>query len=318
MIASKEVSSTFARRGISRLPDSVGLDASLLSYIPGKCALQKRPANRSFLLNEGTQACNQRSAASNISRVTGEYILKTKFMLAAAAALTFSAAGAAYAQAQVAEDPAFTAKLRASLDANPELITQAMEAAQNKQRQAEQADMLTRVDPARPALFADDFGPFIGNPNGTVRVVEFVDYACPICKSSNASIESIVSKRDDVRITIAMRNIFGEDSDKLARFALASSLQGKFAETHTALYEAFGDHHQTKPDEAALRGVAKAAGLNYDKVVADMNGPVVNAMLEKQTELANQIGVSGTPFFVTSDAVYPGAAPEEVMNEAFR
>lgn len=260
--------------------------------------------------------------ASIQAEITGEFKLKTKLILAAAAAaLAIGTTGSATAQAgqtQVAEDPAFTAKVRATLLANPELISEAMQTMQTRQREAEQADMLTRVNPARPALFADDFGPFIGNPNGSVRVVEFVDYACPICKSSNASVESIISKRDDVRITIAMRNIFGEDSDKLARFALASSLQGKFPETHNALYAAFGNHHETKPTDEALRGVAKAAGLNFDKVMADMNDPAVNAMLEKQTQIANQIGVSGTPFFVTSDAVYPGAAPEEVMNEAFR
>lgn len=249
-------------------------------------------------------------------------ILKNKFLLAAAAALTVGSLGVAATaqtgQAQVAEDPAFTAKLRASLEANPEIVAQAMQNMQNRQREAEQASLLSRVEPARPALFANDFGPVIGNPNGSVRVVEFVDYACPICKSSHASIESIIAKRPDVRITIAMRNIFGEESEKLARFALASSLQGKFPQTHNALYAAFGNHHETKPTDEALMAVAKTAGLDYKKVTADMNGAAVNAMLAKQTELANQIGVSGTPFFVTSDAVYPGAAPEQIMNEAFR
>ena len=240
-------------------------------------------------------------------------------MLAASAAIAFGAASASIAQTgQMAEDPAFTAKLRASLEANPELVAEALNAVQMRQRDAEQADLLSRVEPARAELFAADFGPVIGNPDGTVHVVEFIDYACPICKSSHDSVDAIIAKRPEVKVTIAMRNIFGEDSDKLARFALASSLQGKFPQTHDALYDAFGDHHETKPTDEALMAVAQKAGLNYDKAVADMNSPTVNAMLDKQTELANQIGVSGTPFFVTSDAVYPGAAPEAVMNEAFR
>lgn len=220
--------------------------------------------------------------------------------------------------AQQAEDPAFTAKLRAALTAHPEIIQEAMQAGQAKQQADQQAQYAAKVAPLRKELLADSFGPAIGNPKGTVRVVEFIDYACPICKSAHTSIDNIVKKRPEVRVTIAMRLIFGADSEKLARFALASDLQGKFPQTHDALYDAFGDHHETKPTDEKLKEIAAKVGLNYDKAVADMNGAKVNAVFANQTRLANEIGVSGTPFFVTGDSVYPGAAPEQVMNQAFR
>jgi hypothetical protein len=225
---------------------------------------------------------------------------------------------AAPAAAQQAEDPAFTAKIRATLLAHPEIIAEVMAAGQQKQQAQQQADLNSKVGPLRRQLLADDFGPALGNPKGTVRVVEYVDYACPICKTANQAVESIVAKRPEVRVTIAMRLIFGQDSEKLARFALASDLQGKFPATHDALYNAFGDHHDTKPTDEALKAVAAKVGLDYERVVRDMNGPKVNATFANQMKVADQIGVSGTPFFITSDAVYPGAAPEQVMNQAFR
>lgn len=237
-----------------------------------------------------------------------------KLVLAAAALFSI----AAPAVAQQAEDPAFTAKLRATLTAHPEIIQEALQAGQQKQQAAQQADLNAKVAPLRKELFADSFGPALGNPKGTVRVVEYVDYACPICKTAHESIDNIVKKRPEVRVTVAQRLIFGPDSEKLARFALASDLQGKFPATHDALYDAFGNHHETKPTDEALKAIAAKVGLDYDRAVKDMNGPKVNATFANQTRLADLIGVSGTPFFITSDSVYPGAAPEAVMNQAFR
>lgn len=246
----------------------------------------------------------------------GVQLLIKNLVLAAAIATT--ALVSVPALAQQAEDPAFTAKLRASLTAHPEIIQEVMQAAQQKQ-QADQANAYnTKAAPLRAQLFAKGFGPVIGNPNGTVPVVEFVDYACPICKTAHTSIDNIVRKRPEVRVIVAMRLIFGADSEKLARFALASDLQGKFPATHDALYDAFGDHHETKPTDDKLKAIAAKVGLDYDRALKDMNGPKVNATFENQTKVANEIGVSGTPFFITRDAVYPGAAPEEIMSQAFR
>lgn len=238
----------------------------------------------------------------------------TKFALGLLAAAVMSTP----AMAQVAEDPAFTAKLRASLTAHPEIIQEAMQNVQQKQQADQAAAYNVKVAPLRAQMFAKGFGPVLGNPNGTVNVVEYVDYACPICKTAHVSIDNIVKKRPEVRVIIAMRLIFGAESEKLARFALASDLQGKFPATHDALYDAFGNHHETKPTDEALKAIAAKVGLDYDRVVRDMNGPKVNATFANQTKVANDIGVSGTPFFITSDAAYPGAAPEEVMNQAIR
>lgn len=248
----------------------------------------------------------------------GGTTLFKKLILAAAAAAATTALFALPVHAQQAEDPAFTAKLRASLSAHPELISEAMQAGQQKERAAQTEAYNTKAAPLRAEMFAKGFGPVLGNPNGTVPVVEFVDYACPICKTAHTSIDNIVKKRPEVRVIIAMRLIFGPESEKLARFALASDLQGKFPATHDALYEKFGDHHETKPTDEVLKAIAGQVGLNYDQLVKDMNGPKVNATFENQTKVADQIGVSGTPFFLTRDAVYPGAAPENVMSEAFR
>jgi protein-disulfide isomerase len=237
-----------------------------------------------------------------------------KFMLAMAA--TFALA--APALAQQAEDAAFTEKLRASLTAHPELVQQAMQAGQAQARDAQMRETKGKVDSARAELFARPaIGPVIGNPNGKVTVVEFLDYACPFCKQAHTGVDNIIARRKDLRVVIAQRPIFGPDSEKLARFALAADLQGRFAAAHDALYDKFGDDHRTKPTDEALKEVAAKAGLDYARLAKDMNGTKVSEVLARDVKFADRLGVSGTPFFVTSDNFYPGAAPENVMEQAF-
>lgn len=221
--------------------------------------------------------------------------------------------------AQTAEDPAFTAKLRASLQAHPEIIQEAMQFTQNQQREQQMKQYTDKIGPLRSSLFAKPaFAPVLGNPNGTVTVVEYLDYACPFCKQAHTAVDNIIARRKEVRVIVAQRPILGPDSEKLARFALAADLQGKFRQTHDALYDKFGDDHQTKATDEALKDIAAKVGLDYARLQRDMNGQQVSDSLKKQTDYANQIGIAGTPFFITSDAVYPGAAPEEVMDRAFR
>ena len=225
---------------------------------------------------------------------------------------------AAPALAQQGEDAAFTAKLRATLVAHPELLQEAMQAGQQRQRDQQQADQKAKVDPVRAeALRGTPIGPVLGNPRGSVTVVEFLDYACPFCKQAHTAVDNIVARRPELRVVIAQRPILGPDSEKLSRFALAADLQGRFPAAHEALYDKFGDDHRTKATDETLREVAAKAGLDWNRLQADMNGAKVNAVLARQTALADRMGITGTPFFLTSDAFYPGAAPEAVMDKAF-
>ena len=244
-----------------------------------------------------------------------------KKILAAALVAMLSTTAPAFAQNApvVQEDAAFAEKLRTTLLAHPEYIMNAMQGMEARDREQRTRLLNEKVGPLRAKMFAKGFGPVVGNPAGTAVAVEFVDYACPICKTAHKAVDAVVAKRKDVRVVIAQRLIFGPDSEKLARFALASDLQGKFAATHDALYDAFGDHHETKPTDEKLKAIAATVGLDYDRAVKDMNGPQVTKTFADQMATADQIGVSGTPFFVTKDNVlagYPGS--EEALSAAIK
>lgn len=233
-------------------------------------------------------------------------------VLAATTAIAAPLAAQRVQQAKTAVDPKFVAQLREALRQNPEIIFEAASIGQQKQRDAQLAQQNSKVANVRPTLFAKQaFGSVIGNANGTTTVVELLDYACPFCKRAHTLVDSIADKDKNVRFVIVQRPVLGPESETLARFALAAELQGKFRATHDALYEKFGDDHKTHATDENLREVAQKAGVDFDRAKRDMISDAVMQKLQRHTAIAEQMGVSGTPFFVTEKTVIPGAPQSE-------
>lgn len=236
-----------------------------------------------------------------------------------AIALAATSALAAPLAAQTASapvDPKFVQQLRAAFDQNPDLFFEIANKAQQAQRDRQTQAQNSRVTNLRPTLFAaKPFGPVIGNPAAKNTVVELLDYQCPFCKRAHTLVDKVAKEDKNVRFIILMRPVLGPESETMARFALAGSLQGKFPQVHDAMYEVFGNH-ETKPTDENLRKVATMAGINFEKAKVDMTGDAVMAELKKHNDIADQMGVSGTPFFVTAKTVIPGAPQSEEQLKA--
>lgn len=229
-------------------------------------------------------------------------------MLAAAAVIATPVA----AQQAPATDPAFEAKLRTVLSEKPEIVMEAINRFQQRQRDDQLSQQNSRVETLRPALFAEKaIGPVIGNPAGKTTVIELLDYACPFCKRAHVVVDKLAAENKDLRFIILMRPVLGPDSEKMARFALAGDLQGKFQEVHDGLYAKFGDDHQHKVSDETLRDVAQKAGIDYERAKVDMDGEAVTKELARHNQLADQMGVNGTPFFVMKNTIIPGAPRDE-------
>ncbi len=229
-------------------------------------------------------------------------------MLAAAAVIATPVA----AQQAPVSDPAFEAKLRTVLNEKPEIIMEAVNRFQQRQRDDQLSQQNSRVENLRPALFAQKaIGPVIGNPAGKTTVIELLDYACPFCKRAHPVVDKLAAENKDLRFIILMRPVLGPDSEKMARFALAGDLQGKFQEVHDGLYAKFGDDNRHKVSDETLRDVAVKAGIDYDRAKADMDGDAVTKELARHNQLADQMGISGTPFFIMKNTIIPGAPRDE-------
>jgi protein-disulfide isomerase len=93
--------------------------------------------------------------------------------------------------------------------------------------------------------------------------------------------------------------------------ALASKKQGKYWEFHVALLS-----HEGKVTRDSVDEIAKAQGLDLEKLKTDMNAPEVAAVLERNQKLAEQLAINGTPAFIIDNNVVPGYLPVDGLMAA--
>lgn len=218
------------------------------------------------------------------------------------------------AQTVNAPDPVFQTKLRAALQAEPEMVLAALQQAQGKIQAQQDAQRNASVSTFLPELQKNPaIGPVLGNKTAKITIGELLDYNCHFCRQVNSEVEQLLQKRKDVRVVVVMRPILGPTSETLARFALAADMQGKFPAVHNALYAA--DPRPDATDEG-LQKIATATGVDFAKAKRDMTSPAVDAKIKEHTAYAEKLGVNGTPFFVTPGGAIPGAAPLQRLEDS--
>lgn len=183
------------------------------------------------------------------------------------------------------------------LSQNPEVVIEAIQSFQKKQyEQAEKSVKETQLDAPKyvKELFQQNGDPMIGNPKGTITVVEFFDYQCPHCVRMVPTIDAIVKANPNVRFVFKDWPIRGAVSDFAAKAALAANMQGgKYFQMHEAILKS----KQQPLTEEGILNLAKALGLNIDKLKKDMNDPSIAKQLEANTQLAQSLKLFGTPAF---------------------
>ena len=67
-----------------------------------------------------------------------------------------------------------------------------------------------------------------------------------------------------------------------------------------------------------IRAAAEAVGLDADRLEVDMVSPEVNAAIEANYALANELGIEGTPAFVIGTQLIPGAVDKARLEQLIR
>jgi protein-disulfide isomerase len=186
--------------------------------------------------------------------------------------------------------------------AHPEILPEMAEAYQANESKARLADVSDDVTRPFP-------GAVLGNPKGTVTLVEFTDYGCTFCRQSVADVKALIAANPDLRVVMREWPIFA-GSQEAARMALAAAQQGKYAAFHDAMFL------HGPPSEATIAIAAKAAGLDMDAARAFAGSRAADFELEKNIALARQLGFDGTPSWVAGDKVFAGAIGRERLAEA--
>ncbi len=205
--------------------------------------------------------------------------------------------------AGVAATADMEAVIRDYLLSHPEVLREALDPARQ---------LVSRAREHRAELLAGEGVPLLGDAAGAVTVVEFFDYRCGYCKRSLEAVRAMLS-RAGVRLQMREYPILGEDSERAARMALAAARQGAYGEAHFALMAHEGDF-----DAASLEGMAVDLGLDPERLRRDMASPEVGALIEANRELAERLGVTGTPAFLVLGPggveISPGLVDTERLN----
>jgi protein-disulfide isomerase len=192
---------------------------------------------------------------------------------------------------------------RAYLLANPEVLPEAMDVLQ-------QREQLARIEPLRGELERPFPGAVLGNPAGTVTLVEFTDYACTYCRASVADVDALIAANPDLKVVIREFPILTAESVDAARMALAAAQQGKYAAFHAAMFRL------GQVSAATIAAAAKEAGVDLALATAAIESGMLDPQLQANHALASQLGISGTPGWVIGDRTLNGAVPRETMVEA--
>lgn len=187
--------------------------------------------------------------------------------------------------------------------ANPEVLPQAMEVLQ-------QREQLARIEPLRGQLETPFPGAVLGNPSGSVTLVEFTDYACTYCRQSVADVAALVASNPDLKVVIREYPILRPESVDAARMALAAAQQGRYAPFHDAMFRL------GPPSAGTIEAAAKEAGVDLDRARAAIATGAFDAQLQVNAQLAAQLGISGTPGWVVGDQTLNGAVGADDLGKA--
>ena len=208
---------------------------------------------------------------------------------------------------------AIVALIRETLLQNPEIIQEAMIELERRnaiaqadaQRSAVLAEKAKLVDPATSAI--------VGNPQGDVTIVEFMDYNCGFCKRAVEDVRALVKEDPKLKVVIKDFPILGPDSVEASRVAVAAmtQLQGqKYFDFHNKLMATKGRINGAKALE-----VAKEAGADVERLKKDMESAQTKGVIEDTVALGDRLGLTGTPAFILGDEVVFGAVGAPALKQ---
>ena len=189
---------------------------------------------------------------------------------------------------------------------NPEIIAEAITLLQGQQETARKERQKKNLEEFREEINNPPENTIIGNPNGSVTVVEFFDYNCGYCKSMTRTVMDSIQNNQDIRLVLIELPILGPTSVTASRAALASRTQDLYGPFHLALM-----NHRGNLNDTTIMTLARGVGLNIDQLKTDMEDSAIDGIIEKNRSLAQSLDISGTPAFIIGSSLVPGALPQD-------
>jgi protein-disulfide isomerase/uncharacterized membrane protein len=153
---------------------------------------------------------------------------------------------------------------------------------------------------------------FRGPPDASIRIVEFADFECGACQLIYPRIEELLNQYGDV-IRYSLHH-YPLDSScnkyikrpvhrhacQQALMARCAGIQGKYWESVSAIFRRgiqFGLGRADSFGDSDVREQARSLGLDSEVLLGCMDSQAQRQALERDIDLAQSLGLSGTPSF---------------------
>lgn len=175
--------------------------------------------------------------------------------------------------------------------------------------------------------FTSDGAPFRGNPDATVTLVEYTDYACPFCEiyfrqTLPALVEKYV-RAGQVKLVVKDLPLpsLHPTAPRVASAALCAAEQGprEFWAMHDAIFRTQQQWNRMSDPDPFLGGLAEQAGLDTKPYQQCMASGRTQARTQSTADEAQKQGFTGTPSFqiIKDGKDYPiiGAQPPAAFEQ---
>jgi len=198
--------------------------------------------------------------------------------------------------------------IREYLLANPELLYEVQQAFEAKQALQVSAKQQEALETSREFLTQSDYQIVFGDPNAAITVVEFFDYNCHFCQNAASDMQKLVEEDKNIRFVLKEFPVLGPESLEASRISMAVStvLPEKHAEYHLELLAMHGLKNGQRAMELAVKYGADEAEIN--RIIEN---PKIIETIQEVYQVADGLGITGTPSYVVGDQVIFGAVGYE-------
>ncbi|MEM9221474.1 MAG: DsbA family protein [Pseudomonadota bacterium] len=200
--------------------------------------------------------------------------------------------------------------VREYLLANPEVLEEAFTALQTRRQEAEEEARTASLVAYRDALEASPHDAVIGNPEGDVTLVEFFDYNCGFCRRAMDDLNTLMEEDPNLRVVLKEFPVLGQQSMEAA--AVSISVNQLHPEAYGEFHERLMRVHGQADGDVAL-SIAEEMELPRAALEENMRSDDVRDVVQQGYEVAQALGLSGTPSYVVGDAVEFGAVGYEQL-----
>ncbi len=209
-----------------------------------------------------------------------------------------------YAYAAVKIDAKFEEKVLQIIKNNPEVLIESIQVYQQEQKvkkEQERQAFLQELKTNSTQIIGDS--PTKGAKNAQIILAEFSDFQCPFCAKATETIDAFMSKHgNEVQLVYKHFPLVSihDQAIPAAESAWAAYQQGKFWEYHDGLFRG-----QNKLGDEFYLELAKSLNLNLEKFKSDRNK--ASQEIIKDIEIANKLGIKGTPYFIMNGEMFFGS-----------